>query len=120
MIYEKWLIFINVANRLLKFYKNPEVDEVVDVAKISLIVTSKNNQPNEQVLVSGTDDTMVELNQSLQSGAKSHNDRVTAIRGGSGTFRKLIPHNFTPYCAYNLHLNSGGCNKYSLTNECFE
>ena len=89
MIYSKWLIFINISNWLLEFYENPEVDEVVDVVEASPTVASKNKQSNEQVLVPGTDGTMVELNQSLQPGAKANSDRVTTIRGGSGTFRKL-------------------------------
>ena len=89
VIYKKWLIFINIANRLLEYYDTPEVDEVVDVVEVSSTVASKNEQSNEQVLVPGTDGTMVELNQSLQPGAKANSDRVTTIRGGSGTFRKL-------------------------------
>ena len=47
MVYAEWLIFKNIANRLLEFYDNLEVDEVVDVVEISPIVTSKNKQSNE-------------------------------------------------------------------------
>ena len=86
MVYAEWLIFINIANRLLEFYDNPEVDEVVDVVEVSSTVASKNEQSNEQVLVPETDDTMVELNQSLQPGVKANNNWVTAIR-----IRNLIP-----------------------------
>ena len=107
--------FINIANRLLEFYDNPEVDEVVDVVEISPTVTSKNKQSNEQALVPEKDGTMFDLNRSLQSGAKVNSDRVTAIR-----IRNLIPHIFIPYCIYNLYLNGGKYNKYSLKNDYFE
>ena len=115
MIYSKWLIFINISNWLLEFYENPEVDEVVDVVEVSPTVASKNKQSNEQVLVPGTDGTMVELNQSLQPGAKANNNWVTAIR-----IRNLIPHIFIAYCTYNLYLNGGRFNKHSLKNDHFE
>ena len=47
MVYAEWLIFINIVNQLLKYYDNPEADEVVDVVEISPTVTSKNKQSNE-------------------------------------------------------------------------
>ena len=110
------VIFIEI--RLLEYYDNPEVGEVVylvDVVVISPTVTSKNKRSNEQALVPETDDTMFDLNQSLQPGAKANSDRITAIR-----IRSLIPHIIIPYCTYNLYLNGGRFNKYSLKNEYFE
>ena len=115
MVYAELLFFINIPNRLLEFYDNPEVDEVADMVEISSTVTSKNKQSNEQALVPGKDDTMFDLNQSLQPGAKANNNWVTAIR-----IRNLIPHIFIAYCTYNLYLNGGRFNKHSLKNDHFE
>ena len=115
MVYAQLLIFINIPNRLLEFYDNPEVDEVADMVEISSTVTSKNKQSNEQALVPGKDGTMFDLNQSLQPGAKANIDRVTVIR-----IRNLIPHIFIPYYTYNLYLNGGRFNKYSLKSDFFE